>query len=371
MQKIKFLVIVSFTFSLFTCSNHPVLSDLANSRMELVLKGTYTSNGVETRQATLKNYKYSGLSNAASNNSDSNSFKLYIDLGELRMAKGSGPGRDPSKYWSSFFRGRIALCDSTIASDGRTLQSCAENNGKQKLEDFLTGRGISLPTNDVGSGHYNHIALFVRKFSSSPSFTYDANGNSTKTNKTVFDNERIYGAHAGQAYYLHPNDSSEGVPRLFPLENKNVSIDIPDNDLPYVLEVRVMVNGLLMKHVQTNDSGGYISFIGPANWLENVYDKSGKLGGNFAITARAYQPHNVGNFRGSGTTTLYAVVKAGSSFDGKALPYAAAKGTITNLPPASYDVYTVTDSNNDGFFETASSCATNVVVTKNSTATGC
>lgn len=371
MKKRILLFVLGSSFLLFTCSNHPVLSDLANSRMRLVIKGTYSSNGVEPRQTALKGYQYTGLGGAAANHSDSNSFKLYIDLGELRMASGNGPGKDPKKYWKSFSRDRLVLCDDIIASDGRVLQSCKDNNGRQKLSDFLTGKGVSLPSNDVGNGNYNHIALYIRKFSSFPSFSYDGSGNKTQDNKTVFDNERIYGAHAGQAYYLRAGDSNKGVPRLFPLENKNVSIEIPNNDLPYVLEVRVMINGLLMKHIQNNDSGGYLSFIGPSNWLDGVYDRSGKLGGNFTITARAYQPHNVGSIQVS--STMRAVVKAGSSFDGKSLPYAAAKDVVTNLPPGSYDVYTVTDSNSDGFFDQVSRCASNVVVVKNATttATGC
>lgn len=364
-----------FIFYAMGCSNEPVMSELVNSRVSVVLKGTYLSNGVETKQGSLLTNQYGSLTgNAAVSNADSASFKLYLDIAEVRLASGTGPGSNPSKYWQYFANERIVMCDGTTSTyNSKTFATCSRTGGEQKLSDFLTGNGVTVNATDVEAKTYNHLALYIRRFVSYPSINYDSSGNKESDRTTTFDNQITYGVNSGAFYFYAPSDNtSSDTPRLFPLENKNLSLTIPDNDDSYVLEVRIAMNKVLMKHLYKTDDGGYISFIGPSNWLKGVYDGSGKLGGNFAITGRIYQPGNTGEISGTGSQ-IYAVMPAGTTLTAKMLPIAAAKGTIKNLEPGSYDVYKVTLSSATGFAQSVSSCATSVTVTAggNTTASGC
>lgn len=351
--------IFAAVFILSTCSNQPLLSELVNTRMTLVLKGTYESNGNVTTQPSLLPYKYSTVGGAAGSNSDSSSFKIYLDLADIRLASGNGPGKDPKKYWQYFAQERVVMCPDTSSISGRVLTYCSSTGGIEKHTSFFNGNGITLSSAvDVEAKTYNHLAVFFRKFVSYPAFTYSSAGAKTNDNTVAFDGQKIYGDNAGLNYFFSKSDdTSSTTPRLIPLENKNLSITIPDDNQPFVLEVRIFINGLLMKHLTKLDNGNYISFIGPSDWSQNNYDMSGKLGGNFTLTARVYQPNNVGSITTS--AALRAVVPAGTTFSGKALPIAASSsGTITNLAPGKYDVYTTAADSASGFPTAGSKCAT-------------
>jgi len=433
------LIFVSLLSFGLNCSGDLPLSDLINNSVTLRVLGTYESNDPYGELGLFKDdiITGSGITNAGgswatgtpqvatyANSLSIGSVKYYIDIAEIRLAQGQGKSSSQtiSDYWSQFAIARQLMCTDTGTTEaGRTLTNCGDQNGPQRLIDFFNG-GFTYPAVDVATGNYNHLGIYFRRFNTYPAARFgssggfvDASGNSvsqTDSEKTVtatFDNKTIYGLDI-ESFLQNSYGVTSTEPLMFPLQNKNLSISVTNGAEPYVLEVRVFLKNLMMTHtIQASDNSGLV-FVAPSDW--NIDHKfkdtsySTYMGGSVLITARTYQPANVGKIQLQGTTSsgsdYFAVVNAGSTFPGQAwvdgtststaaLPLAATRGTnttIANLPAGSYDIYRTCDimkctntstagycdqrtgtkasPSKDGYPETADKCGT-VSVTANTT----
>ncbi|MDH5720112.1 MAG: hypothetical protein OEZ13_05740 [Spirochaetia bacterium] len=389
---ISFLIII-----LINCTGKPILSELANSRINVILKGTYESNNPYSWNTdsyvddAYSSATITGLTNVIPGNAiplvDQ---KYYIDIAEIRISK-QNEITDTTileDYWHYFARERQVLCSETAALYEKQLDSCDTNNGVEKINEFFN-EGFSYPAVDLESGKYQHLAIYVRKMITYPSKSYNSDGSFYDDIVAAFDNKRINGYDISSRYqWAAADDTAEDTPRLFPLQRTDLSLEIPETDKNYVLEIRVFLKNLMMKHLfeyTEIDTGEikYLSFLGPsdhkANHQFNDATNKGKLGGNILIAARAYVPDETGSIRiindtGADGSVMfyYAVMPSGETFDSSAeIPYAATNGgnnIINNLPEGDYDIYKTCDksrnadditSSTDGFPETASlSCAT-------------
>lgn len=434
----KNCILALASFFAVNCSGDLPLSDLINNSVTLKVLGTYESNDPYGNLGLFKDDIIgSNITNAGgswatgtpqvatyANSLSISSVKYYIDIAEIRLAQGQGKSSSQaiSDYWSQFAITRQLMCTDTGTTDAsRVLTNCSDQNGPQRLIDFFNG-GFTYPAVDLATGNYNHIGMYFRRFNTYPGARFgssggfiDASGNSvtqTDSEKAVtatFDNRTVYGLDI-ESFLQNPYGSTAAEPLMFPLQNKNLSISITNGAEPYVLEVRVFLKNLMMAHViQASDNTGLV-FVAPSDW--NVDHKfndtsySTFMGGSVLITARTYQPANVGKIQLQGIVSsgsdYFAVVPASSTFPGQAwvdgtsastavLPLAATRGTntaIANLPPGSYDVYRTCDimkcANTstagycdqrvgtkasplkDGYPETADKCGT-VSVTANTT----
>lgn len=388
------------------CTNYAVLSEIADSRLTLILKGTYESNngyglqnlynddGLTTEAAALPATDLAGFANTAP--TSETELNWYLDIAEIRAAVGGGlaSGSDPEDYYNYFARSRQLLCSEEYSYEGKELKNCRAQNGSAKLAAFLND-GFIYPSTDLKVQRYNHLAIYMRRIVIDPARFYDGTGAALSSSEGTaqFDNRKIKGTEISSLMQLAPGDNADTqAPRLFPLERTDLDLPVPDNEKPYVMEVRIFMKNLMMKHVTSISTslynGGklYSAFVAPSDWAANhPYSDStlaGRLGGNTTFTARIYDPDNVrmltvSSDSGTSGSTLYyyAVVPAGETFDPKAeLPLAATQGTlpanIKNLPPASYDLYKTCDlkyqtssgetatANADGYPETAVKCAT-------------
>ena len=393
-------IIIVFT----NCTNELVFSELVNTRLEMRLLGTYesngsydfqnlyTDNGVATEVAGLAGSQFA-IDNAALTTQAQ--LKQYIDLAEVRLATGTGKPADTisDEYWQFPNKNRTLMCSQELSNNGRIFNNCSKDGGVQKLSDFFS-TGAVLKTEDIGAGTYPHVGVYFRRYIVDPSYSYAADtGNSKNTLTAAFENLAINGSDI-EPYY-QSNLSSGTTPLLFPLERTDQNIIIFGDDDPFVVEVRVFLKNLFMKHMFKLNNVA-LTFVGPSDWRANHnYDSSteaGLLGGNFTLAARSYKPSNVGSIQVNSNLgaypNYYAVVNAGETFNPlNRLPLAATRadvGLIQNLPPGNYDLYrtcdklfcNATDCNQagtDGYPETAQLCTANVSVTNGvvTSAAGC
>ncbi len=373
--------IILLVLTMNSCfTNEPVLSQLYNDRITLIVKGTYESNDPYGWQGI---YTDDGVTtrgiNFTNNINNQSEVKWYIDLAEMRMAQGTGKpsGDTNAEYYMLFAQERQVMCSDTSALYGKSLDTCISENGTAKLNAFF-GDGLQIPAVDVKAGDYNHFTIYFRKLVTWPSEKYTAVAYSGDL-VTLFDNRYIYGTNIENIYQYKSTDFS--TPVLFPLQRTDLSLHVEDSERPYVMEVRIFLKNLMMKHVMdyttTNEQ---ISFVGPSDWAANhqynVATYQEAMGENMIFTARIYHPDDVGSIQvtsGGGANCYFAVVKSGESFDPLSrLPLAATQATnnylIKNLPSGSYDLYKTCDTkwyksggltveaNKDGYPETATIC---------------
>ncbi len=403
----KSIFLITGLLLLNSCTGEAVFSPLVNTRLELILKGTYESNNPadfgalfeDDGSATLRSIYSSSAMNTTWNAVTKDDLKWYIDIAEIRISTRTDDfsGDDPETYWSLFARDRMLMCSTYNSNEsGKELDSCREKDGISQLANFFSN-GISYPASDIGQGTYKHMAIYFRKLITSPAYSFALDGTSADMQKVNFDNQPVNGYNVLSLMQDSPGGDGESL--LFPLHNNNLSLPVTNDGKPYVIETRIFLKNLMMKHT-AKTSSGWLSFISPSDWAENhLYDTdsdAGKVGGNVLMTARLYYPDNVGSIEATGGTIgdYIVVVPAGSTFTPTTeLPYAATTADhriITNLPPGTYDVYATCDKikmqctadvgttlndcsaesgvpGQDGFPETKVACDTNVVVTAGAT----
>ncbi len=441
-------VIYLFLVAGFTvhCSGDLPLSDLVNNTVTLKVMGTYESNdpyplqhagvanalplddvinaGISGSNPTiaagsdLYNYITSGAADSRDPNgvfpqwqAHADKIRYYIDIAEIRLAEGQGKSSSQSisDYWSQFAITRQLMCSDYGTTDpNRILTNCQGSSGVDRLAQFFAG-GFNYPAVDVATGNYNHMGIYFRRFATYPAASFTGQGQyipSTADNNTwgtdgvrtrsegiataTFDNRTIYGADI-EGFLQNPYGATAAEPLMFPLQRKDLSLRITNGAEPYVLEVRIFLQNLMMIHVRqvSNDintsnasdpakinlaSNNASVYVAPADWnIDHKFletDGSGnsaKQGGSVLMTARVYQPKYVGSIKIKNSAATqgdyFAVVSAGTTFPGQVwavdantpsttiLPLAATRAytsgttnhTITNLPPGNYNLYRTCD----------------------------
>jgi hypothetical protein len=401
---ISLLLLVAFA----NCTGELPLSDLINNTITLKVLGTYESNNPYALGFTNANLaanirKDDVITGAAITGSNltlvgsppdivtyANSItpanlQYYIDIAEIRLAKGQGKSSSQTiaDYWNQFAIDRQLMCSDYSTADGRSLANCRDQNGIGRLADFFNG-GFTYPAVDVPFGTFNHLGIYFRRFAVSPAARFTGEGvyfggTETTAKQSVtaaFDNRTIY-AFDVESYLQNPYGATSTEPLMFPLQRKDLSLQVIHDKEPYVMEVRVAIHNMMMVHVAqiTNDStnaasasNGSFIFAGPPDWNVdhrfNDLTNLNRMGGSMLMTARNYQPAKVGaiSFTAASTSGRYfAVMPAGTAYTTPVamLPHAATAATnttISNLQPGSYDVYLMCDLTRCSTSSTAGSC---------------
>jgi len=427
------------------CTGYLPLSDLINNSVTLKVLGTYESNDPYAQRSTIyldDTISTTGVTGAspalgATNLTDfaANAStglitqgaltKYYFDIAEIRLAKGQGKSSSQTitDYWQQFAISRQLMCSEYTTTSTQLLTNCADQNGIQRLAEFFSG-GFSYPAVDVPRNNYNHLGIYFRRFVASGAALFTGTGaysGGTSTSAVsgvtaAFDNRTLYAFDVESSLQnAYGETNTQG--RMFPLERKDLNLDIEGNQEPYVLEVRFFIKNLMMVHMRqitgdsanaSSTSNSAIVYTGLADWNVNhvltdtlvgsvVSGNALKQGGALLMTARVYQPSKVGSIRMSSTVgsgyDYFAVQPAGTTYTTPVvtMPLAATNGlntTISNLQPGTYDVYRMCDAkycsssstkgtcdtpavgtNKDGFPETAKQCGTSVTVSTGTTTT--
>ncbi len=405
MRKKAIPLIVLILLAVTSCTGELVFSSLANTRLQLIVKGTYETNdpadwlgnffnddGYDAAVTDLTGSEFHSQTQAQT----PANLKWYIDLAEIRLARGNGrpSGRDPEDYWQFISQDRVLLCSQYNALQNRTLKNCREQNGREKLNQFFR-EGFEMKAYDIRAGRYNHLAMYFRKVIVTPAAFFNTLSGEKITDATAtFENRGVIGYDIEERFQVKVGGSS--VPLMFPLEKKNLVLDIPNDEEPFVLETRVFFKNNMMRHVVRTSTtlGSFVYFIAPSDHaINHQYDslvEAGRLGGNIALAARIYKPSQSGSVDVSGITVAggntinyIAAIPAGLTFDpSTSLAYAATKangaGVIKNLPAGEYNIIGLCDkkrretgdvlqNGEDGYPETASPACAIVNITAGAT----
>lgn len=400
----RIIILPALLVALASCTNEPIISQLVNNRTTLLLKGTYESNTPYDWKSADGNFyqddslAVSGLPTGVTDPISLADLSINIDIASIRIAKkGTLDPADPTDYWEYFAEKRVLFCDGNRDVNNRYLVGCVENNGNANSLDLFS-EGFNYPAIDIGPGTYDHFAIYFRKFVTGPAAKYDSSDNFLENLTSIFDNRSVFGLDLATEI-IQFQGTSTADPIMFPLEQTGMGLVIPDNDEPLTIEVRVFIKNNLIQYGMTYGNQTTIrqplSFIGPADWSYNYkYDdvtEGHRLGGNIPFSVRIYEKNNVGSIditdaqAPAANMEYYAVMPTGASFDPQAgeLPYAATSvaasgggsaGSITNLPPGTYDIYKTCDlqmqstggliDRADGYPEKPVNCAVSATVTK-------
>lgn len=402
----KHILIASLlAIPLLHCTGELPLSDLVNNTITLKVLGTYESNdsfAVGTVNTSLpKDDVITGTAITGAsptlagtppivdyaNSLTPANIDYYIDIAEIRLARGQGKSSSQSisDYWSQFAISRQLMCSSYSSADGRGLSNCSDSAGIDRLSAFFNG-GFTYPAVDVPSGSFNHLGVYFRRFVTYPAARFYGDGTHysgdtpTKVQSVTaaFDNRTIYGLDI-ESFLQNAYGATNAEPMMFPLQRKDLALNIYNDHEPYVMEVRIFLKNAMMAHIiqstgnattATDATNSAFIYLAPADWNVNHafqdLTNSTRHGGAVAMTARVYQPAKVGsiNITGGAATSVeyFAVVPAGTVFANPyvtTLPLAATRGTntsITNLPPGSYDVYRTCDKRLCSSASTAGTC---------------
>ena len=302
-----FSLLLLFAFA--NCTGELPLSDLINNTITLKVMGTYESNNPYALGFTDANLaanlrkddvitatEITGASPTLTgtpqivdfaNNILPSDLGYYIDIAEIRLAKGQGKSSSQtiSDYWNQFAIDRQLMCSDYATADGRTLANCRDQNGIGRLAEFFNG-GFTYPAVDVPFGTFNHMGIYFRRFAVSPGARFNGdgtyyNGTAVGTKETAkaavtaaFDNRTIY-AFDVESYLQNPYGATSTEPLMFPLQRKDLSLSVVHDKEPYVMEVRIAIHNMMMVHIAqiTNNSSvasdstnGAFIYTAPPDW---------------------------------------------------------------------------------------------------------
>lgn len=440
----RLAISITLALGFMHCTGELPLSDLVNNTITLKVLGTYESNnpygaGFNNASSTTTLWKDDVITGGSITGTTltltspsmynfatqikTSDIKYYIDLAEIRIAQGQGKSSSQSisDYWAQFAISRQLMCSTYDSADGRGLTNCSDSAGIDRLNSFFSG-GFTYPAVDIPSGSFNHMGIYFRRFATYPAARFYGDGNyyngatyvtngdantATQAMTTAFDNRTIYGLDI-EGLLQNAYNGSNTEPMLFPLQRKDLALNISNDHEPYIMEVRIFILNNMMVHViqnagntadPTDITNSHFIYVAPSDWNVNHafsdLTNNNRQGGALIFTARTYQPAKVGSIQingGTATTTnmsYYVAVPSGSTFTPTtALPYAATAAattaTITNLPPGTYDIYRTCDikyctssstagtcdnpqTGKDGFPETAVLCTGTATVTTGTT----
>ncbi len=371
-----------------------LLSYLLNSRMTIVLKGSYASdsplnfNEINGNKLFVDHpdddfggtieHQMNGCNPYSSQTClpAYDKLPLYIDIGGIRLSPQNtnldavtSPD-DSENFWDIVSNSRQVYCNQFYATSS-DADSCFQNDGLNKFKDFMNGKGAIYSSNDVSDQDYIHVGVFVRRI-----VTGWAYQNSVLKENVLFDNARLRGENITGFVSVPPNvpDGRRNVPEWFPLHYRvknNQSVLRKGSDyLPIVLEIRFNMKENLMAHsittVQTGRQDVKRSVITFSDWRVNHEDTgnntSSRLGGNVLMRARLFYPHRVSRLVINNTGTVaaghyYALYENAETDRANSLPYAATparSGTnnqLNHIMPGSYQLLCYHANDDNGYPE--------------------
>ena len=351
---------------LFQCTGEAVLSNLAHQRIRLVLKGTYESTSPKGWQGSLYQNEEIPILSLSPPSLGGDQVKWYIDIAQIRIARGSGfTGGDPEDYWEFFAPYRRLFCSSYTDRYGKDIKTCREQEGQKALEEFFS-TGYIYPAVDIKGGFYNHVGIYFRKIITSPGYNYS--GNSLQDPVVAsFDNRRVEGVELTTYYGSTPDGSDSSY--LFPLERTDLSLEVPSSPQEYTLEIRIFFKNLLTWHAEEINK---ILYIGFSDWKSaHIHNGTLSQGGGILFSARVYEESKEATLMISSPPSSgdYITLHPGILDPKKEIPLIAAPISSLEIPhiqPGTYQLYITCDkkkletsgevNGTDGFPETASLC---------------
>ncbi|MCX7677749.1 MAG: hypothetical protein N2316_00880 [Spirochaetes bacterium] len=290
MEKILSLLLLCNFVIFVACSDYPVFTEMANSRLRVIIKGTFESNNPRpwdlSNSSSLRDDSIDDLT------TDSIEFptQFMLDIAEMRL-EGSG---DADKF--AFYRETYAI---------PLLDS----------EAFFDGTGVEFPCDDPYSHYqYTSVLVYIRKmiFDMATQWAFNYSTLSWEQQddpQTIFREKKVTGVDFNQMQYLtywdYLRTNYKDVLRIFPLRvyfppgGFVFNRDYPET----VLEIRFVIKNF-MKFYEFDDtsSGIYkvLHFWALSDWLRDVRADDIVMGGNLIAVARSYVVGMTATISGSG-----------------------------------------------------------------------
>lgn len=362
----------------------PLLSLLVNNRVTILLKGTYATDDPLGFSEINNNQIFQDGDDPSLITTDLPAYDqlpIYVDVGEVRLSTKSflsdlteiQSQTDSEDFWHVVTTERQVYCSQFYSWDSQ-FDTCMNQGGIVKYQQFMDGTGAEYPGTDPGPGTYLHAGIYFRAIVTGYSRT------STEVKQTEFDNIDVNGASIIPRVNYNPGSTTEAkqflLPQFFPLHHKVQfgqlgSTTLDSSQSPYVLEVRANLKENLMLHTFENADLQRQTIVAFSDWRK---DHAGQydMGGNVLSRARFYNPTLVSDLRISGGTSsvkhYYAVYYSTECQDlsgvvycdknTEQLPLAAVpvrdgnNNRIKNLMPGDYVLQCRTDTVYDGYPET-------------------
>lgn len=307
---------------LVSCDGEPLITELVENRLSIVLKGSYESDSV--RPMILPGGANSSKAGSwvadITGNTDIPQ-RLFLDISELRA-----DGDSFARY--------------------RTLSTV----GLSDTEPFFNGAGIMLRNDDVRPDKaYSTIRLYLRKIGFDAGFNCDSTWNTTTPTEFFFGKGDVagYDFNLKQIYrYGETSEDYDGDNLVFPMQIPISGTMNYDGDGEWVLEVRLVIKNNIARYA---DTASNISYWALDDRISAVAGGDGYIGGNIAAIAKAYKVGYTGSIDvsaaagGSVVVAMPADEDIASFVSGKIPPYAiyrSAGSIIPNVPVGkAYNVY--------------------------------
>ena len=321
MKKNKLLLLTLILLPLFftsSCGDDPLITELVENRVKVLLKGTFESDD------SVPAWSVSGPS------------VFYLDISEIRA--------DGDKFANYRYVDSIPL---------------NETNG------FFNGQGLNYKSDDLYIDEkYDNLQLYIRKMG------FD--NVSPSTNTFYFNGKDVPGYDFNlKQIYLESGPDEDDTNLVFPLLAPVAGSINYDGEGEWVVEVRVVIKNNI-KQYSTSDG---ITFWAIEDNINDVSNESsvGYIGGNLAAIAYAYKKDYTGTITVPSATDYLVAIPAEDDISeyvsGKIPPYITNQtGVLKNIPVGvPMNVFTISLSQTNILKQTTSThyipVATDVILT--------
>ena len=238
-------------FGFLSCDNKPLLTELIDNKMTVIIKGTYESNGPTASWVATTPTKF------------------YLDIAQMSF------DNDIFGHYRETYEFRLS----------------------DNSEDFFNGTGVTFKNDDLYNGkNYSKLKVYFRKM------IFNAATDGGSVVETTFNEKEIngfdfneYQAYTQADYDDYENDGSSLDNLVFPARYKLPESFEYERDKEFVLEVRIFVKNNIEEYTGMDSDlpDSFYAFndsINACNGTGNKY-----IGGNLRIVARIYRTDQIAN----------------------------------------------------------------------------
>ncbi len=280
--KIIFLSVVFL--SIIGCGDTPIFTEMKTSRLKVVIKGTFETDGVSQfvdmadYESDLTNsvFQDDSVDDVPSGTHDVLPATFMLDIAEFRL-----DGKKISNY--------------------RQVHEFSLNDADEAGEDFFNGRGVELKNDDPAEGNYDTVQVYIRKMIFDKAMIYESDGNTLtyddaasvifhENERNGFDFNQLQVESYWDSLRLEGGEELRNFPLRIPIIG---GLKYNKNNDETVLEIRFVIKNFIKKYEYDFYNSGVFKvchYYAPSDWLRDVKAGEKYVGRNLLTVARAYVP---------------------------------------------------------------------------------
>ena len=274
-----------------------MFDQLAESRIHVVLKGTYESNSPRTVQ----------------NNFPSDDSLIRFSTSQLASLN-SGIETEYNAGPSAFM---LDIAEMRLNGHKFAQERVTYRADYLDSEPLFNGTGIAIPNDDVPrNSNYTTLKVFFRKLIFDNAFSFNpVDGTAGEKIKTLFHEKKVYGYDFAPiqslALYDTLKDNKLSINRVFPLQIPVSGGFTWDGTDDWILEVRFVIKNNIKRYetlvTNIDNERKLYQYYGLADWLRDVSAYDDYSGGNVIGVARAYNKKHVATITGTVSAGSYVI----------------------------------------------------------------